>query len=126
MKTLLIALVLAIITFSLALASNDDRVMFSVTVKTNGEITDSTSVVTSPGIPVTVPLSDGMSIEAFARPAEADGQSWTQVRVTYLDAADSRLVHEMAMRLAQGRVGSFDYVDPSHLHQFEIAVKDVR
>ena len=126
MKTLLIALVLAIITFSLALASNDDRVMFSVTVKTNGEITDSTSVVTSPGIPVTVPLSDGMSIEAFARPAEADGQSWTQVRVTYLDGADSRLVHEMAMRLAQGRVGSFDYVDPSHLHQFEIAVKDVR
>ena len=120
-----IALILLSI-MSLAMAGADDRVMFSVTVRTNGEITDATSVVTSPGIPVTVPLSDGMSIEAFPRPVEGDGQSWTQVRVTYLDGPDSRLVHEMAMRLAQGRVGSFDYVDPSHLHQFEIAVKDVR
>ena len=126
MKVALVAIILAIITFSLALASNDDRVMFSVTVKTNGVVTDNSSVVTSVGTPVTVPLSDGMSIEAFARPAEADGQSWTQVRVTYLDAPDSRLVHEMAMRLAHGRVGTFDYVDPTHLHEFQIAVKDVR
>lgn len=120
-----IALVLISIV-AIATAGSDDRVMFSVTVKTNGVVTDSSSVVTSVGTPVTVPLSDGMSVEAFARPEESDGQSWTQIRVTYLDTADSKLVHEMAMRLAHGRAGSFDYVDPSHRHEFAIAVKDAR
>lgn len=112
MKTLIAAFVLL---GSTVVAAAEDPVFFRVTVKQAGQVTDSPSFLADVGKPVTLRLKDGLTIEALTKPAEDDGRSWTQVRITYFDTPDSKFVQEMSMRHEKGqRAGSFEYSDPSN------------
>ena len=113
MRTLIAAIVLTFGT-TLAAAGADDPVFFRVIVKKDGRLTDSPSFLATVGQPVTLRLTDGLTVEALAKPVESDGGAWTQVRITYFETPDSKFVQEMSMHHPQGqRDGSFEYSDPS-------------
>jgi hypothetical protein len=87
--------------------------MFHISVKSDGRVVESPSFLANVGQPATVRLSSGIAVEALAKPMEADGRGWTQVRITYFETPDSRFVQEMSMQHRNGlRTGSFDYTDP--------------
>ena len=104
--------------FLLALAATfavaaEDPLFVRVTVKADGRVVDQPSFLAAVGQPATVSLTSGGSVEALAKPAEADGGSWTQVRITYSETRDGKFVHEMSLHHSPGlRSGSFDYTDP--------------
>ena len=121
MKTLIVAFALAMaFGSSLVAAAPDETVYFRVTVKKDGQPTDSPSFLAAVGKPVTLRLSDGLTIEALAKPVELDGGTWTQVRITYFETQDSKFVQEMSMHHPKGepRAGSFEYSDPSNRRFF--------
>ena len=96
-------------------AADEAPVLFRVIVKNHGQVVDSPSFLAKVGEPATVRLSDGISIEALAKPTGSDGRGWTQVRITYLDTPDSKMVQEMSMQHRSGlRTGSFEYTDPTN------------
>lgn len=99
-------------------------VMFHLTVKKDGHVLESPSFMAAIGKTVTLKLHDGLTVEALAKPVEADGGAWTQVRITYFQTPDSKLVQEMSMHHPHGaRAGSFEYTDPSK-RRFVIEIGD--
>lgn len=111
MKTFIAAVALAFGSTVVG-AAPDDPVFFRVTVQKDGRVTDSPSFLAAVGQPVTLRLSDGLTVEALAKPVESDGGVWTQVRITYFETPESRFVQEMSMHHPHGdRDGSFEYTD---------------
>ena len=112
MKTLVAA---ALLTAASTMAIGaESPVKFRVTVKKDGHMLESPTFLATVGQPVTLRLKDGLTVEALAKPVEADGRAWTRVRITYIEAPDSKFVQEMSMHHPKGqRTGSFEYTDPS-------------
>lgn len=109
---------------STAALAAEAPVMFHLTVKKDGHVLESPSFLAAIGKPVTLKLHDGLTVEALAEPAEADGGAWTQVRITYVEAPGSNFVQEMSMHHPRGeRAGSFEYTDPSK-RRFVIEIGD--
>ena len=104
----------------------DNVVQFNVSVKRDGEVVASPSFLATVGHPATLRFGEGrglINIEAWPKPVEPDGRSWTQVRITYLETEDSRFVQEMHMRHEAGdRNGSFEFTDPSK-RKFNVEVR---
>ena len=100
---------------SVVVAAAESPVMFRVTVKSDGGGVESPSFLATVGQPATIRLSSGVAIEALAKPVEADGGAWTQVRITYFETPTGRFVQEMSMHNKFGlRTGSFEYTDPAN------------
>ena len=116
-----IAAVLLTLAAPLAVAA-ENPVLFRVTVKSDGQVIDQPSFLATVGQSAKVSLSSGGAVEARAKPAEADGRSWTQVRIIYSETSDAKFVHEMSLHHSPGqRTGSFDYTDPFN-RRFRIEV----
>ena len=122
MKTSVVAVLLSA-TASVAVAATEPPVMFHVTIKSDRGV-ESPRFLATVGEPATVRLADGVAVEALAKPMEADGRAWTQVRITYFDTPDSKFVQEMSMHHQPGqRTGSFEYTDPTN-RRFVIEIGD--
>jgi hypothetical protein len=99
----------------LVASAAEGPVMFYVTVRGDGGVVESPSFLAAVGQPATVRLSSGVTVEALAKPIEADGGAWTQVRITYFETPTSKFVQEMATLNKFGmRTGSFEYTDPAN------------
>ena len=112
MKTSIVAVAL---TFASTLAlAGEAPVLFKISVKKDGKVLYSPSFLANVGEPATVRLEEHLAVEALAKPAEADGRAWTQVRVTFFDTPDAKQVYEMSMhhKFPGLRTGSFEYTDP--------------
>jgi hypothetical protein len=113
MRTSVVAALMAFA--SSVVGAAEGPVMFHVTVKSDGRIVESPSFLATVGQPATVRLSSGIAVEALAKPLEADGGAWTQVRITYFETPTSRFVQEMSSYSQYGlRTGSFEYTDPTN------------
>ena len=111
MNRLAVAMFLGIAGVALA---DEGPVKFHVIVKKDDHVLYSPSFLASVGQPASIRLSDGIAIEALAKPIEADGRAWTQVRITYFETPDSKFVQEMSTHHKMGlRTGTFEYTDPS-------------
>jgi hypothetical protein len=109
----LVAAVFLTVASNMAIGA-ESPVKFHLTVKKDGHVLESPTFLAAVGQPVTLRLKDGLTVEALAKPIEADGQAWTRVRITYFETPDSRFVQEMSMHHPKGqRTGSFEYTDPS-------------
>jgi hypothetical protein len=102
--------------------ASEDRVFFAVTEKTDGVVTASPSFVATVGQQASVRLADGLSIEALTKAPDADGRSWTQVRITYFEGSDSKFVQETSMRHTLAEGGSIEFTEPSKHKRFVVVV----
>ena len=95
-------------------AASDGSVLFRVSVKQDGRDIASPSFLARVGEPTTVKMGSDLKLEALAKPREANGEAWTQIRITYFETPDASMVQEMTMRHPDGvRAGSFEYTDPA-------------
>lgn len=97
------------------------NVLFAVTVKKDGVVTESPKFLAALGQAATVRVP-GLSIEGLTNPPEADGRVWTKVRITYLQAPDSKFVQEMSMHHTMAEGGSFEFTDPAQHRKVSISV----
>jgi hypothetical protein len=98
-----------------AAIADESPVLFRVTVKEDGRVIASPSFLAKVGEAASIRVDPSLSIEGLAKPADPDGRAWTQIRITYFETPDSRLVQEMQMRHpAAMRTGSFEYTDPAN------------
>ena len=109
----------------LLVAASPQRVLFSVTEQTDGVVTASPSFLAEVGQTATVKLADGMAVEGTTNAPEADGRSWTKVRITFLETADAKMVQELTMRHRVGE-GSFEFTEPGNHRHFVVVVKPVK
>jgi len=109
-------IVVALLALSpLIAAAGEDPVLFRVTMKEDGRVVASPSFLANVGQPATVRLDHQVSIEALPEPFEPDGHGWTQIRITFFETPDTRMVQEMRMRHKYSlRTGSFEYTDPTN------------
>jgi hypothetical protein len=124
MKTSIVAALL--ISASGLVQASDDRVLFAVTEKTDGVVTASPSFVATVGQAASVRLADGLSIEALTKEPEPDGRSWTQVRITYFEASDSKFVQERSMRHTLAEGGSIEFTEPTKHKRFIVVVSKAK
>jgi hypothetical protein len=95
--------------------AGESPVLFQLTVQKDGRVLYSPKVLAAVGETATVRLSDGLSFAVLAKPFDADGRAWSQVRITFFETDDSKMVQEMSMRHKFGfRTGSFEYTDPTN------------
>ena len=102
------------------------NVLFAVTVKKDGVVTESPKFMAAVGQPATVRLADGLSIEGVTNAPEADGRVWTKVRITYFEASDSKFVQEMSMHHTIAQGGSFEFTDPAQHRRFVVSVSEAK
>ena len=102
------------------------NVLFAVTVKKDGIVTESPRFLAEVGRPATLRLPDGLSIEGLTDPPEADGRAWTKVRITYFQGSDSKFVQEMSMHHAIAQGGSFEFTDPAQHRKVSISVSEAK
>ena len=115
MKGFVAALAVFAIALSVPASSKEeDTVLFRVSVKQEGRDLASPSFLAKVGEPTVVKLGDDIKLEALAKPKLANGDTWTQIRITYMETPDGHMVQEMTMRHPHGqRGGSFEYTDPA-------------
>ena len=113
MKKILAGLVLATMALSVTASGKDEGpVLFRVSVKLDGRDIASPSFLAKVGEPTTIKIGDDLKLEALAKPKQANGDAWTQIRITYFETPDGHMVQEMTMRHPHGvRTGSFEYTD---------------
>jgi hypothetical protein len=95
-----------------AAGKDEDAVLIRVSVMQEGRAIASPSFLAKVGEPAVIKMGDGLKLEALAKPKNAIGDAWTQIRITYFETPDGHMVQEMTMRHPQGvRTGSFEYTD---------------
>ena len=93
--------------------AGEETAKFRVSVKKDGRVIASPTFRARVGQPASIRIGEELTLEALAKPVESDGRAWTQIRITYSETEDAKLVHEMHLRHGVGSDGgSFEYTDP--------------